>query len=399
MKKLKDFAIYVSDKIDCKDIEVYISTDNMLPNKGGINKTEYLPKDGSVNLFKRGDILLSNIRPYFKKVWLADRDGGCSSDVLVIRPVGVSSEFLYAVLAQDSFFIYNMAGAKGSKMPRGDKKHIMDYHINNLKNKNHIGFLLKRLEYKIENNNKINSELESMAKTIYDYWFLQFEFPNEEGKPYKSSGGKMVWNEELRREIPEEWEVKIIGDIVIENPKSKIQVSDTKDQSGSIPFFTSGDAILKVKVPLVDGMNCFLNTGGNADVKCYEGKASYSTDTWCITAQGNLAYYFSLLIQSLKPELDKKFFQGTGLKHLQKPLLKNRLICVPTQEVVDNFARIVQKFFLTITHHEQENQKLAYLRDFLLPLLMNRQVGFKENISAKDIEVAVEEVAALVNRK
>lgn len=71
-----------------------------------------------------------------------------------------------------------------------------------------VSNLLSSIDNKIENNNKINAELESLAKTIYDYWFLQFEFPNEEGKPYKSSGGKMVWNKELKREIPEGWAVK-----------------------------------------------------------------------------------------------------------------------------------------------------------------------------------------------
>ena len=164
-----------------------------------------------------------------------------------------------------------------------------------------------------------------------------------------------------------------LGDILIENEKSKVQVGEAKDSDGDYPFFTSGEAILHWKNNFVDGRNCFLNTGGNADVKFYVGKAAYSTDTWCISATNHLEEYMYLLLLSIKPELDIKFFQGTGLKHLQKPLLKERPIYIPETEEITAFNSQIQCWFDIIAENTRENQHLTALRDWLLPMLMNGQ--------------------------
>ena len=101
-------------------------------------------------------------------------------------------------------------------MPRGDKRQVLDFPIPNFKKtyQTQIAKVLSDFDAKIELNNKINAELEAMAKLIYDYWFVQFDFPYENGKPYKSSGGKMIYNEELKREIPEGWASDIINNII-----------------------------------------------------------------------------------------------------------------------------------------------------------------------------------------
>ena len=165
-----------------------------------------------------------------------------------------------------------------------------------------------------------------------------------------------------------------LGDIIVENAKSPIQVGDAKATNfGDIPFFTSGDAILKWPEALVRGRNCYLNTGGNADVKFYVGDAAYSTDTWCITASGELSDYLYLFLESIKPELNQKFFQGTGLKHLQKPMLKDRSIYIPTSDELDAFNQIVQRWFDLVASNVKESQSLVALRDWLLPMLMNGQ--------------------------
>ena len=127
---LSDIAYYNTDKIDASFLtnENYIGTDNLLSDMNGRTTSEYTPTKGFVNKFIPGDILLSNIRPYFKKLWLSDIEGGCSADVLVLRAIDdTKSIFIYQTLARDNFFIYDMSGAKGSKMPRGDKDHIMNY--------------------------------------------------------------------------------------------------------------------------------------------------------------------------------------------------------------------------------------------------------------------------------
>ena len=132
VEKLGDVSQYVSEKVDSSElnIENYVGTDNMIADMGGIELTTSIPKSGTSTKFSVGDILISNIRPYFKKIWLSDKTGGCSADVLCIRTDRIiPKEFVYATLARDDFFNYDVAGSKGSKMPRGDKKHIMEYPI------------------------------------------------------------------------------------------------------------------------------------------------------------------------------------------------------------------------------------------------------------------------------
>lgn len=132
VEKLGDISQYVTEKVDSFElnIENYVGTDNMIADMGGIEFTTSIPQSGTSTKFSVGDILISNIRPYFKKIWLSDRTGGCSADVLCIRTNRIiPKEFVYATLARDDFFNYDVAGSKGSKMPRGDKKHIMEYPI------------------------------------------------------------------------------------------------------------------------------------------------------------------------------------------------------------------------------------------------------------------------------
>lgn len=169
-----------------------------------------------------------------------------------------------------------------------------------------------------------------------------------------------------------------IGDILIENPKSTIQVSEAKDVTGKFPFYTSGDAIRRWSEPLVDGRNCFLNTGGNAGVKFYVGKAAYSTDTWCITAKDELSDYLYLTLDTIRFELNQKFFQGTGLKHLQKPMLKDRPIYIPSKAERDAFNMSVFPWLSMISANIRESQRLIALRDWLLPILMNGQANITD---------------------
>lgn len=133
-EKLSVVAPYVTDTIKMSGISVedYISTDNMLQNRAGVVTYEGVPNIDSITEFKKGDILVSNIRPYLKKIWMADRDGGCSKDVLVFRnskPKEILNDYLKVILSTDTFFDYMMVGKKGVKMPRGDKKIIPNFEI------------------------------------------------------------------------------------------------------------------------------------------------------------------------------------------------------------------------------------------------------------------------------
>ncbi len=162
--KLSDMCDYAKGKIDVAELDenTYISTENMVPNRGGINRASSLPTVVQTQSFSAGDILVSNIRPYFKKIWFAEYDGGCSNDVLVFRAKdGVYSRFLYYVLSDDIFFEYSMATSKGTKMPRGDKVAIMKYEVPKFtyEEQKIIADFLEALDKKIQLNTKINDNL------------------------------------------------------------------------------------------------------------------------------------------------------------------------------------------------------------------------------------------------
>lgn len=161
---LSDICDYAKGKIDVAllDEDTYISTENMMPNKGGITRASSLPTVAQTQSFSAGDVLVSNIRPYFKKIWFAEYDGGCSNDVLVFRAKGgVSKRFLYYVLADDTFFDYSMATSKGTKMPRGDKAAIMKYEVPDFtyEEQEKIAGILEVLDRKIQLNTEINENL------------------------------------------------------------------------------------------------------------------------------------------------------------------------------------------------------------------------------------------------
>ena len=216
------------------------------------------------------------------------------------------------------------------------------------KGQDDIAKLLEAVNNKMLINDKINDNLSNMAYDIYMHNFLS-----------KKPNGR-------------------IKDILLEADKSPIQVGTAKTSNGKYPFFTSGATILKWDKPFVNGRNCYLNTGGNADVKFYVGEAAYSTDTWCISAKSKMSDYLYLMLLSLKPELDQKFFQGTGLKHLQKPLLKDRPIYIPEKSELEDFNSNVRPMFDSVSENIRENQQLISLRDWLLPMLMNGQATISD---------------------
>ena len=169
--KLTNICEYVKRKIDVASLsnKTYISTENMLPNKGGITIASSLPIIAQTQSFKAGDTLVSNIRPYFKKVWFAKFDGGCSNDVLVFRAKhGVSRRFLYYVLSDDTFFDYSMATSKGTKMPRGDKVAIMQYGVPQFSYEvqEKIAGILDAIDNRIQLNIKINENLASIKRNL-----------------------------------------------------------------------------------------------------------------------------------------------------------------------------------------------------------------------------------------
>lgn len=163
-RSLSELCEYANDKISVGALSQknYISTENMLPNRGGICEAESLPSTLKTSCFKNDDILISNIRPYFRKIWRAKYNGGCSNDILVIRArQNCNPKFLYYLLSSESFFSYATSTSKGTKMPRGDKKAIMNYQVPDFSYQiqKKIGNLLNTIDEKIQYNRQINDNL------------------------------------------------------------------------------------------------------------------------------------------------------------------------------------------------------------------------------------------------
>lgn len=180
--EFSDIAEYITTKIDITSIEQdkYISTDNMLANFGGVSIADSLPATERCNSFKKRDILFSNIRTYFKKVWFAGFDGGCSADVLVIRSKNeeiVLNEFLYLLICSEEFINFTIASSNGAKMPRGDKNAIKKYVFNipNIEYQKQCIAQYFNLNKKIQLNTQINQTLEQIAQTIFKSWFIDFD--------------------------------------------------------------------------------------------------------------------------------------------------------------------------------------------------------------------------------
>ncbi len=252
--KLREIAEYVNIKINSNNLSLnnYISTENMLPDRKGISISSNIPNN-NVNKFLKNDILISNIRPYFKKIWFAIFEGGASNDILVIRGNNkVNSKYLYYLLSTDDFFDYNVKGSKGTKMPRGDKEHIMNYEFKlpSLKEQKRIADILTALDDKIELNNQMNQTLEEIENLLYKRWFVDFEFPDDKCNPYKSSGGEMV-DSELGM-IPKGWEVKELGDIcetiASGSTPSKIDVDNALDTSNELIGFIKVKDIINSEI-------------------------------------------------------------------------------------------------------------------------------------------------------
>ena len=274
----------------------------------------------------------------------------CGMNLFLIRFSSVVNQrYMYYCMKNSEDYIKSFAHGTTTKTITKEEIRSIDLVIHSdIDDQNRIEHLLTSIDKKIENNKKINDNLQQMAMITYMHLFFG-----------KKCNGKL-------------------GDILIENPKSTIQVNEAKGESGDHPFFTSGDAILRWTEPIVDGRNIFLNTGGNADVKFYIGKTAYSTDTWCITAKNDMEDYLYLLLNSIRQELNLKYFQGTGLKHLQKPLLKNRPIYIPSNEEISAFNADIKPWFTLISDNIRESYRLSALRDWLLPMLMNGQATISD---------------------
>lgn len=394
---LSKAANYSEDRTNGSKIsrENFVTTDSMLQNKNGVSTTPVLPK-GNLISFLEGDILVGNIRPYLKKIWYSDRKGGCSPDVLVLRAKpGIAPKFLYYSLFRDDFFSHMMNGSKGTKMPRGDKNQILRFHIPDIEfiEQQKIASVLTALDSKIELNNRINTELEAMAKTIYDYWFVQFDFPDQNGKPYKASGGKMVWNEELKREIPDikEWQVGSLLEIAnFDNglacqkfrpiDSNYLRVIKIKEMNEG---FSENSELVRSNIPskaIIENGDVLFSWSASLDVKIWTGGSGALNQHIFKVSSDKFprSFYFFQLINYLSHFKMMAENRKTTMGHITQEHLKQSMIIIPPKEITLSLEKVLNPIIEKKIKCDIENQKLAELRDWLLPMLMNGQVKVKE---------------------
>ncbi len=376
---LSNVSYFVNEKVNIKELNVlnYISTENMLPNKGGVTKSSGLPNANYTQSFCEGDILLSNIRPYFKKIWYATFNGGCSNDVLVLRAKNnIYSKFLYYVLSDDKFFDYDTATSKGTKMPRGDKIAIMKYSIPqyDMPTQEKIARVLSSLDDKIELNNKINQNLEQQAQAIFKSWFVDFE-------PFDG-------------EMPDDWRIGNLNDLSKEIICGKTPSTQNKEFYGKdVPFITIPDMHGNVFVINTErylstiGANTQNNkflppnsicvsciaTAGLVSITSVISQTNQQINS-IIPRNNNWVYYIYIHLKNLSKHIQMLGSSGSTTCNLNKGQFSKINILCPNENVINEFYNIVFPIFSQILINQQENIKLTQLRDTLLPKLMSGEI-------------------------
>lgn len=359
---LSNICDYINEKIAVNDLsdENYISTENMLPNKSGIVKASTLPNLQLTPAYQENDVLISNIRPYFRKIWQAEYCGGCSNDVLVLRAKkSVNPKFLYYVLSEDKFFDYATATSKGTKMPRGDKTAIMKYEVPEFSEteQEKIANILFPIDEKIAINSATNNNLEQQAMALFKSWFIDFE-------PFDGT-------------MPNDWEIKTLDEFC--NIFTGRKNANENDENGKNKFFTCGPKPLLINSYIHDGPAIIIAGNGayTGRTRFYDGKFDLYQRTYaCISLENINKDYIYLLYIIIKNVLQKNIMGGTHGSAVPYIVINDiaKFEITFKKDIFDNLSSIIKPFINKILENEIENEKLIQLRDTLLPKLMSGEI-------------------------
>ena len=383
--RLEDICCFRKEKIAVSSLTLknYISTENMLPNKAGITKATSLPKCNTTQRFECGDVLVSNIRPYFKKIWKAKFDGGCSNDVLVFSSKeGFDTEFLYYVLSDDSFFEYSMATSKGTKMPRGDKKSIMNYEVPcfdiNIQIK--TATILKSIDDKIELNNKINNNLEQQYISIVDHLLSKLT----QYKIYSLSevadcqNGRAFYKEGYDPNgafVIDLGNVNTFGNFVRTAADKYISLDRYKEPKLEKYRVYKNDIVM-VMTDRKSTMELLGKVG-----KIYkDGYYLLNQRMYRIRAKKgiNTNYLYACLNSTETSNFLKRKALGSVQKYVNTGEINSIEIKVPSSEKMEEIASILDPIFSQMELNILENESLTELRDIFLPKLMSGELDVSD---------------------
>ena len=366
--------------------------------------TELALKESNIKLLNKGDVIISargtvGVLAQIGKPMCFNQ----SCFGLRGKKELIDNDFLYYVLKN---YIHNLKKkSQGSVFDTINIKSfdLMEIDIPNYASQCNIASVLSVLDQKIELNNRINAELEAMAKTLYDYWFVQFDFPNEDGKPYKSSGGKMVYNNILKREIPEGWSVDRLQSYINFKRGISYKSNEISDIQGK-EFLNLNSFSLKGEFK-IEGTKYFIgkynqeslvSSGGlvvaitdvtrNADIigkafiipNIFEDGALISCDVVSVTSERLNKFYLEQLFNSTYYHSYIKYYaSGTLVLHLNLNGINWFNTILPPVGLLNRFEEFCKPILKKKAVILKENKQLIELRDWLLPMLMNGQVTVK----------------------
>ena len=388
-KPLAQVAKYCNSRIYSDNINYinYISTENMLPDKGGVARATSVPSQAVFSRYDAGDILLSNIRPYFKKIWYATATGGCSNDVLIVRADGVDSKFLYYALSDNNFFNYSSITSKGTKMPRGSKTAIMKYLIPDYdrRTQHRIASILSAYDDAIENNNRRVALLERAAREIYREWFVRLRFPGHE-------------NTKIVNGLPEGWgiePVKYLAEIKSgyafksewwrESGIPVIKIKDIQNNtldlnnfdyvepehaSKANKFYVDAGDLLIAMTGATIGKIALVPSNGKILVNQRVGKFFLGENP--LEKVGFLYCFFQ------QDHIQEQIIQLSGSNSAQPNISPYDLCNIKmtyNQYMIEKYNKKVSSLFSQVINLRSQSQNLARQRDMLLPRLMSGKMG------------------------
>ena len=403
---------------------VKLHTITISPNSGIIYKLYSLPSfdngmqceivDGNYiqsNKFSVPNkcILFNKLNVRFKRVWRINNEDTnklCSTEFLplIVDENIVDYQYLYYLLISDGITNYlcgQNTNTSGSHK-RIDPNDFLNINVflPSKSAQKQIGKLLSYIDNKINLNHALNQNLEAMAKQLYDYWFVQFDFPDENGRPYKASGGKMVWNDKLKREIPEGWNTAFVKDIAATYSGGTPKSTNAKYyDNGKIPWINSGELNSSI---ITKTTNYITESGlNNSSAKLYPcnsilvamygataGKVSLLTFEACSNQAvcgvmpiiDEMLFYVYLYISSLYNHFIT-LSTGSARDNISQDTIKNILLPLPTNKIAKEFNKRIRCLYQMMINNCQEMDILTKQRDELLPLLMNGQVSVNSDLS------------------
>jgi type I restriction enzyme S subunit len=406
---LDDVVEMKSEKVssDVVDINNYISTENMLPDKEGVKTASGIPEQDKYLGFIEGDVLFSNIRTYFRKIWRAKFNGGASNDIIVFSTRNkniLDQTYLYYLLSNEDFIEYTVRTAKGTKMPRGDKSAIKAFKFvlpSSITDQKSIAHILSTLDDKIELTRQMNQTLEQMAQALYKSWFVDFDpvidnalaAGNDIPEPFQKRaegrselGGnrkllpkyiqelfpdKFEFSEKLEKWVPKDWNVGRLDDVLIF--QRGFDLPKTKRTPGQYPLIAASGKDGTHNEAMVKGPGVTTGRSGRLGIVTFirDDFWPLNTTLWVKELKKTTAYHAYYFLKEVDLEI---YNAGSAVPTLNRNHIHNMTVVIPTMDIIDQFTSEVKALYDKKYQNDLLSKALESLRNTLLPKLLSGEL-------------------------